>query len=200
MRLAAVVPAAGLSRRMGAFKPLLPLYGKPALCWVVDSLLRAGVRQIALVSGYRSKEVTALFQDARVLFVQNDAYESTGMLESVQCGLSALSSYDAVFVLPGDMPAVRSETITRLAEAGAAAPGKVIRPTYGGRPGHPPLLTHEVAKAALHFQGEGGLRALLSSYLTDSVFVETNDPGCLLDLDDQEDIERFYTLSNERSW
>lgn len=194
MRIAAVVPAAGLSRRMGAFKPLLPLGGKPVIAHTVGCLQAAGVHDICVVTGYQAKALEGALSGLPVRLAHNARYFETGMLESIQVGLLALPPFDAVFLLPGDMPAVHPHTFTLLIRAQAATGAGVVRPAYLGRHGHPPLLTPRVTRHLLAFRGKGGLRAALSPYARSAHTVETGDPGCLLDLDTPEDMQTLLTV------
>ena len=119
-KYAAVVPAAGLSSRMGAFKPLLDLGGKPLICRTLDSLRAGGCGKIFIVTGHRADELEAAAAAPDVRFVRNPAYASTGMLESVQKGLFELLREDPpdfVILLPGDVPLVNSDTMHALKDA-----------------------------------------------------------------------------------
>ena len=55
--VAAVVPAAGLSIRMQAFKPLLSVAGRPLLIWCLTSLYEGGIGHIELVLGRQAEDV-----------------------------------------------------------------------------------------------------------------------------------------------
>ena len=48
---AAIVLAAGLSRRMGRPKLLLELRGKPVIRHVVEGVIEAGIRRVLVVTG-----------------------------------------------------------------------------------------------------------------------------------------------------
>ena len=52
-QLAAVVLAAGVSSRMGRFKPMLPVDGRTMAQRVVDSMLTAGAYPVVVVTGYQ---------------------------------------------------------------------------------------------------------------------------------------------------
>ena len=52
-----VIAAAGLSRRMGAFKPLMPINGRPMIERSVMSMLSADVEEVVVVLGYRAREI-----------------------------------------------------------------------------------------------------------------------------------------------
>ena len=59
-QLPAIVLAAGLSSRMGLFKPLLTLGGEPLIQRVIDALVESGgISDVIVVTGYRGEELTA---------------------------------------------------------------------------------------------------------------------------------------------
>lgn len=214
---AAVVPAAGLSSRMGAFKPLLDLNGKPLICRTLDSLWAGGAETICVVTGHRAEELEAAAAAPDVRFVRNPDYAQNGMLESVQIGLKALFGkgrqtaaehpFDFVFILPGDIPLVSPETmqaLTSAAEGGADLSGRgtaaVVRPSFQGRAGHPVLLNSVMAEDLLQYKGPDGLRGFLKGHLAETVFVETDDPAILADADTPEDYQKVLELKKKRGF
>lgn len=95
----AIILAAGLGRRMQPLsrqghKSLLPIAGKPLLGRIFDALLDNGVRDILLVTGYRSEEVRAYvethYADARLTWVHNAEYETTNNIRSLALAFEAL--------------------------------------------------------------------------------------------------------------
>ncbi len=187
MRFAAAVPAAGLSKRMGAFKPLLDINGFPMVRMTVNALKNAGVTEIVCVTGLRAEEVAAALEGSGAKTVFNPDYAVTDMLRSVQTALRALPEAEAVFILPGDMPLVSPELIYRMKLAFEKVPSAAITPLYAGRAAHPLLLSRETAEAALSYAGEGGLQGLLSSLPVRQMPGGT--PGALLDADTPEAYE-----------
>jgi len=85
--MAAVILAAGRGSRMGKItetlpKPLVPVLGRPALQWVVDGLVEAGVREFVIVTGYLSGQVRAAMGSYRpdeinIQFVEQDQQAGT---------------------------------------------------------------------------------------------------------------------------
>ena len=91
MKVCAVVAAAGLSSRMGAFKPLLPIDGQPAIVHLLQTFLSAGVSQVILVTGYRHAELAQICHPIQqVTCVQNPDFARSQMFDSVRLGLSAV--------------------------------------------------------------------------------------------------------------
>ena len=187
-RFGAVIPAAGLSSRMGAFKPLLPYGGGTVIESAVDSVLPY-VSAAAAVLGNRADELRAALRASfgdRLIIAENPAYAATDMLTSVKIGLRAIGGCDAFFLLPADMPAVPAAVYEALIGAfdGCA---EVIYPVLDGRRGHPPLIAASLIPAILAYEGGGGLRAILSGCRTKEIPVQSG--GILLDLDTPQDYE-----------
>lgn len=181
-RFGAVIPAAGMSSRMGAFKPLLPCSGSTVIECTVGAALRA-VPTAVVVLGNNADKVEAVLKKRygdSVITARNDDYRTTDMLRSVQIGLEALGECDGFFLLPGDMPTVTEETFAALTRA-FDGERMVIFPTYHGRKGHPPLIHASMIPSIRRFRGEGGLIALFSQI--PQTLIELTDKGITADLD-----------------
>ncbi len=189
MNIGGLIVAAGLSSRMGAFKPLLPLNGFPMAEMTVNSMKNAGIRDIVVVTGFRADELETALTDTGVRFVRNREYVSTDMLESVKIGLAALGDCDAFFLLPGDMPLVAPSTFCALRTAAQSNPDGVCYPVCKNARAHPPLIARACFDGILSFSGDGGLRAALAAFPATEVPV--NDPGALLDADVRNDFAKL---------
>ena len=188
-RFGAVIPAAGLSSRMGAFKPLLPLADSTVIERCVGSVLPYADAAVAVL-GYRADELLKVLNrrfGGRLTLALNPDYASTDMLASIQIGLRAMGECDAFFLLPADMPAIPPAVYEALSEAfdGSA---EVFYPVCGGRRGHPVLITAALIPAILDYRGDGGLRAILRGRTVKEVAAD--DRGILTDLDTPEDYNR----------
>jgi phosphoenolpyruvate phosphomutase len=98
----AVILAAGFDERLMPLisdrpKAMLEVRGKPILERQVDALRQTGVRQIAVVRGYKKEQVTL----PNVRYYDNDAFEESGELESLLRAGAELSG--AVVVMYGDI-------------------------------------------------------------------------------------------------
>src|SRR5437762_7370390 len=71
-KLAALLLAAGQSRRVGAFKPLLPFGQSTAIESCIANLRGASVDEIIVIVGHRADEVREHLQNANVTFALND--------------------------------------------------------------------------------------------------------------------------------
>lgn len=188
MRLGAVVPAAGWSRRMGRDKILLPFGGRTMLETILAKLAEAGVSRSVAVLRPDLSEAHRLAQAAGAEVVLNPAPDEE-MLASVRLGIERLSdSVDAFFLWPADHPAVRTGTLRELALR--ASKQTAVIPVHSGRRGHPVLVGVLLAREIAHLPPNSGLRRLWRDRADAVHDVAVNDPGVLENLDDPESYER----------
>ncbi len=182
-----LILAAGLSSRMGAFKPLLPLRGRTVLENTVDSMLDAGVRSPVVVLGHRADELEALltgrYGRERVRLAYNRRYAETDMLASIREGLAVLPPCRAFFLLPGDMPLVTRETFLRLGKVMPEGNGSIVFPRLNGRRAHPPLIGSAFIEPIRRYDGADGLRGFWRTQTAHIWELPTDDSGCSLDMD-----------------
>jgi len=113
-KFTAIILAAGLSSRMNAFKPLMLLGEMTILERVIRLFQSAGIEDIRVVAGYRAEDVLAVLNPLGIRSVINERYEQ-GMFSSVAAGVKSIEADpEAFFILPADIPLVRSHTILTL--------------------------------------------------------------------------------------
>lgn len=190
MKVAALVLAAGASRRMGALNKLTePVEGVAMVRRVVDCVAQAGCDPIVVVTGHEAHEVSAALAGAPVRFVHNPDH-ARGMGSSLARGARALSDDAPVLVALGDMPDVGAEVLGQLL-ATAAEPGvQVAAPTYEGRRGHPVVFAAELLDSLRACTGDRGARGVLEQAGAGLRLVPVSDPGVVLDLDTPEALAR----------
>ncbi|MCR5755478.1 MAG: nucleotidyltransferase family protein [Acetatifactor sp.] len=191
-KIAALIPVAGLSGRMGEFKPLLQLGGKTLIENSVQSVLSGGAETVVVVTGYRADEVEQVLAKAygdRVRFVRNNEYEQSDMMYSVKLGVSALPPCDAFFLVPGDMPLISKSTFFKLLSEREYFSDGVLIPTTEGRQTHPPLIDAKMIPVILAFRGDGGLRHLWKQTSDRIRQVPVEDKGAEIDVDTPRDYQ-----------
>lgn len=108
-QLAGLILAAGVSSRMGAFKPMLPVDGQTMIRRVADMMRRAGADPILVVTGYRGEALERHLEGLNIRFIRNERYYSTQMLDSLVLGLERLEGETRrVLVSPADIPLVEA--------------------------------------------------------------------------------------------
>ncbi len=193
-RIAALILAAGYSSRVPGFKPLLPLGDGTVIEATVQNLRRGGVADVTVVIGHHAAEMIPELNRIDVRYVLNKDYQK-GMFSSVVEGVNSLSSQtEAFFLLPGDMPLVRSHTVQMLWKAYYRERANVIYPVFRRQRGHPPLISTQCCPAITLWTQPEGLRSFLALYENQAYEVETADEGILMDIDSPED----YTMVSER--
>lgn len=179
-----ILLAAGGSRRAGAFKMAAAVGGRPLLCWGLEAL-RSCCGRVIVVAGAGAERIAPLVAGLPgVELVVNEHHEQ-GMLSSVQAGAARVRA-GRFFVLPGDMPRVRPQTLARLLAAGAAS--GIVVPAFAGRRGHPALLPAALLPGLLAEPAGSSLGAFIRRCGAEVVAVD--DPGVLDDLDTAEDLKR----------
>ncbi|MGM9522290.1 MAG: NTP transferase domain-containing protein [Oscillospiraceae bacterium] len=193
----AVILAAGLSSRMGAFKPLLEVDGVSMIRRVVTSMQLVGASPIVIVTGHRHEEIEAHLEGLSVQFVHNPHYASTQQLDSLRLGLTALhEACDRILITPADVPLVLSETVEQLLSMAGGA--DFIRPVYKNMAGHPVIMSSKLTESVLCYQGPGGLRGAIESSGAKILDVPVDDPAVTLDSDTPEDYTRLLRFAKER--
>lgn len=191
---AAVIAAAGMSSRMGRFKPLLELGGKPMICRIADTFRTFGLKKIVVVTGNNATALEMALPGDDIEFVCNERYAETQMFDSAKLGLGrAFSIYESIFFTTADIPLFSVDVLDRLSRAD----GDFICPTFDGSEGHPILLRGDAVKRLLADNGDGGMRRAAERQGIHRKYVEVSERGILLDADTPEDFERIERTFNE---
>jgi CTP:molybdopterin cytidylyltransferase MocA len=191
VKFGAVIVAAGLSSRMGAFKPLLPLGGSTIIERIICTLRNGGVEGIAVVTGRDAARIEETLASVKapynITFVYNKDYASTDMFYSVSMGFAFMAERaDAIFFTPVDVPLFTVSTMRILNEHLQNNRNHIISPIHEGKLGHPILMLPQAAKELIHWKGPGGLRGAIDAYNGPTEILEIDDPGIAFDVDTPE--------------
>jgi molybdenum cofactor cytidylyltransferase len=184
-RIAALVLAAGLSRRMGnANKLLAEIDGAPMVARAVDAVLASKAEPVLVVTGHEAERVRAALEGRKLGFVHNPDF-AQGLASSLKRGLAALpSEVDGALVCLADMPRISARQIDRLIAAFNPLEGRAICvPTYRGKRGNPVLLARRYFAEMQRLSGDTGARQLLGQHHDAVAEVEMEDDGVLIDVD-----------------
>ena len=184
-RVAALVLAAGRSRRMGGVNKLLaPLEGVAMVARTVDAVLASAAAPVIVVTGHQREAVRAALAGRAVRFVDNPHY-AEGLSTSLKAGLAALpDTADAVLVCLGDMPRVAPAQMDRLIAAYAPIEGRaIVVPTRAGKRGNPVLWDRSFVAAMSAVTGDVGARHLIGANEELVAEVEMEDATVLTDID-----------------
>lgn len=189
MRVVGVVLAAGLSRRMGRLKALLPFGNHTVIEHVISPLIEAKLSDVVVVLGHRAKEITAVIATLPVRILHNPDYRH-GMTTSVQAALRVIDPVpDAYLLTLVDQPQIGLRPIRQLLTAFAQTRKGIIIPTYAGKRGHPIILAARYRQEVLDLGPDQGLNAVTRGHPDDTLELPLDCDDILRDMDYQADYE-----------
>lgn len=196
----AVVMARGLSSRMGVPKGLLRLNpsGPTFIQAIVALYLKEGfpvdvVTAEAMVEIYRGERPAP--EAVRVLPAEPGGDTALTLLAAWRSWRAEGIACSHIWAHPVDLPLVTGDTLEMLRDHSHQEPDRVIRPQFGGTPGHPVILPGQVLadldqRQEWHdgplrdflFRADGGRR------MHEPWVVEVPDPGIIQDFDRPDDL------------
>lgn len=184
--VAALLLAAGRSRRMGAFKPLLPFGDVTVIETCINNLRGAEVNDIVVVVGHCANEIQKHLEPYELRFALNPDSESE-MGESIRRGVEHISE-DAKCLLIAlvDHPAVSSATIRTIVAAWQRG-ARLVQPEHAGRGGHPVLIDFSYRNELLNLDPGTGLRSFFDAHRTEVLRLPVESPYVARDMDTWED-------------
>jgi CTP:molybdopterin cytidylyltransferase MocA len=189
--VAAILLAAGRSRRMGAFKPLLPFGGRTVIESCLENLRAAGVENVVVVLGHRADEVRERLAGWPVEFAFNREPDSE-MGVSLARGVERLpAGARAVLVALVDQPAVPPPAIRAVVAAWERG-ARLAVPMHEGRGGHPALVSLDFRDKLLNLDAARGLRGLFDAHRAEVCPVPVESPNIWRDLDTWDDYRALH--------
>ena len=189
MNIDCLIPAAGLSSRMGKWKLTLPYKGSTI---VENSIINAisTSNRVILVTGHRSEELTKIVRKySNVFTIENKKFEN-GMFSSIQTGVKLIKS-NWFFITMGDMPDIGKDIYINLIKARNNNPDNfdIIRPMYLGKRGHPVLLHKKTIKTILTEPISSEMKNIFTHFRV--LDIEMNMPDTFRDIDTPEEYSRI---------
>ena len=193
MQIGAVIVAAGMSSRMGDFKPMLNIGSISIAQRIVATFHQAGVTKIVVVTGYNAQQLERHLSNLGLVFLRNEEYASTQMFDSAKIGLEYLKDKcDRIFFTPVDIPLFTALTVRQLMETDAA----LACPVCEDKTGHPLLIASSLVDTLLRDPGDSGLQGAISRCGTEMTRVQVEDPGVLHDADTPADYAELLSYHN----
>ena len=195
MQIGALIVAAGMSKRMGEFKPMLSIGSISVAQRVVATLSQAGVNKIVMVTGYNATMLERHLSGNGIIFLRNEDYETTQMFDSVKIGLSyLLDKCDKVLFTPVDVPLFTAKTVRAILDSGAS----LAVPMCEGQQGHPILIDNGLIPEILNDCGEMGLKGAMDRCSVPLRRIDVDDPGTIHDADTPEDFSQLVDYHNSQ--
>jgi len=187
-----LIISAGLSGRMGKFKPLLSYKGKPFIQNIVLRL-DSVCDKIIIVTGYKANEleedINQLNINSKIEFVFNPKYEK-GMFTSLQAGLKKADNCDWIFYHFVDQPGLSEMFYKEFVEQ-IDEKHNWIQPKIREQKGHPILIKRNLFQIILDAPLNSNLRTISNDPKVKKKFWECNYSEIFQDINTEEDYSKL---------
>lgn len=193
MTSGALIVAAGMSSRMGDFKPMLNIGSISIAQRIIANFRQAGVDKIVMITGYNATALERHLAGNGIVFLRNENYETTQMFDSAKIGLEYLKDkIDIILFTPVDIPLFSSSTVEELISSSA----ELAIPVCNNEDGHPIKISSGLVDIICGYSGSGGLKGALENCGAEMARIEVDDPGILHDADTPEDYSALLKMHN----
>ncbi len=181
-----VVLAAGQGRRFlgPQHKLQQPLRGSSVLATTLSHAIQTRLPVVVITTAGLAPLVAEQLA-GRDTIVVSDAEARRGMGHTIATAVAERATAPGWLVLPADMPLVRPATLLAVAAALEHHPAAYAQ--YRGRRGHPVGFAAELYSELVLLKGDEGARRLIARY--PSFAADVDDPGVLIDVDTEADLE-----------
>ena len=187
--MAAILLAAGFSRRFGSQKLLARLPDGRYVVEAAANNLLAGAGSVIAVTGEDEQLMRVLGDCGCQVVVNADA--EAGMGTSISAGVRTSADADGWLIALGDMPWIRPATIARVRDALLDDPGIVV-PTFDGLRGHPVAFDRGFGDELMALRGDRGARSVVAAHSGRLTLLPVDDAGVLADIDIPDDLKRKF--------
>lgn len=177
-----IILGAGKSSRMGSNKLMLKIDGTTILGKVIENSKASKLNEVVLITGKYDI-------DTDILKIHNEEYEK-GMSTSIKKGLYDFKG-EAVMILLGDMPFVHSHIINILYDSFVKGHKNIVVPVFEGKRGNPVIIGKKYFGDLLNNVGDKGAREIIKNNFEDIEWLEIQDKGIFLDIDDEESYKQL---------
>jgi molybdenum cofactor cytidylyltransferase len=197
------VLAAGESIRFQENKLLFEIKPNVAIIeFLLRTILVSKVDHTIVVLGHEAdlvdKKVQSLNSESLHTVINPD-YRTGGMSSSIRRGVEMALASHAILIIPADIPLIPSKVFNQLIDHYSSHIPRIIIPTYQNHKGHPILISSELFDLVGKISEEKrGMKEIITSYAEDVVFLSTESPEILQDIDNYEDIAKLKSILEKR--
>ncbi len=196
--VAGIILAAGLSKRFGGCKQLVPFRGKALIKWSVEAALNSDLDFVCIVVGFEASRVRAALEayndDRRLQIIENRAFQD-GQASSVVTGLQAVQRRcTAAMFLMADQPLLGAAEIDALLKHRRRHPDGIVCPVAAARRRAPVTFAKRFYNEIAALSGDAGARSVIEANPTAVWTLEFEREEAFLDIDRQSDLKRLEAL------
>ena len=197
--LAAVILAAGESRRMGRPKATLRFpdsEATPGKATFLEHLINVSrhpkIGVLRIVLGAHAEKVQQQVPLDPQCVLLNENWQQ-GQLSSIQAALRNLASerVDGVLLFLVDHPLISPALVADLIQHFYSSGKLIVLPTHRGKRGHPLIFSNRLFAELLTAPPDVGARAVVWAHAADLLEVPTEEEGVILNLNDPKALQRI---------
>ncbi|SOE18799.1 molybdenum cofactor cytidylyltransferase [Hoeflea halophila] len=189
---AAIVLAAGLSRRMGDInKLLIEIDGMPMIRRTVAACAAVCDAPVTVVTGHQSENIERVLEGLVVGFTHNPGF-ADGQQGSVAVGLRSAPEARTTLIVLGDQPLLDGPALEQLLAAHHAGDeSRITLPVNGDERGNPLLIPLPLKRSLMADKKNPGCRKFTREHPDKVNLVALADPAYFTDLDTLEDLQSY---------
>jgi molybdenum cofactor cytidylyltransferase len=162
--------------------------GQTVIQATCEACIATGYETIVICGAHRNAIATALHGlDVRL---ETCSQADAGMGATLKYGMTRSSPATGWIVMLGDMPGIGGSTIQAVITA-LKRGASLVRPYFAGQPGHPVGISRQLEREFLTLPDSEGGATVFRAQADHVVRIQTNDGGCVYDIDFPEDIRRL---------
>ena len=192
-KVAAVVLAAGASKRMEDIKQLLPWQGTTLLGHVLSQLRQSDACDLFLVLGAYETEILKHTDTTNIKLIRNDAW-IRGMGSSISKSIGLIKEnepgYDGVLLAVSDQPLIDINHYNKLINS-CIDNNRIIASCYKDNLGVPAVFGSAYFGELESLDKDAGAKSIIKNHL--DCLIRMDAPFGEIDLDTKERYERFYS-------
>jgi molybdenum cofactor cytidylyltransferase len=193
--IVAVILSAGESSRMGRPKALLHIDGVRFIEKIITALRLSRVGRIMVVLGHNAAEMRQKINDLQVDLLINPDYKQ-GQLTSLRAAIHSIEAsnnanrVDGILVHLVDHPYINADLVNLMIERFYETQKLIVVPRYQNRRGHPVIFSKALFGELLAAPLDRGAKAVVHAHRDDTLEIDTNDEGAIIDIDTPEEYRR----------
>lgn len=196
--IVAIVPAAGLSTRMGRPKLVLEIDGVPVIARVVRALLGGGADEVVVVCPPPEQEASGQIREGAIRAGATALVLSrptADMRSTIEHGLKEVFgrrvAADVILIAPADAIGMNPEVVSTVIRQVSADFSRIVVPVRGGKKAHPLALPRSIAAAISTLPDGVGVNAIIAQFAGFVDLLPIATPGEDFDLDTPADYARL---------
>ena len=199
MSLFAIVPAAGLSRRMGQPKLVMDLGGKTVIERLLTTLSHPAVSETVVVIRRDDDELARAIASLNLSDVRTvqPEIDPPDMRTSVEHAIGSVrnrhapDSQSGWMLIPADHPVLDAQVLSELIAAWQTTAADILIPQHGNQNGHPAFFRWALADRLNEIPDDCGLHWLQTAANVRTRKLAVDSKSILIDLDTPDDYQRI---------